>query len=69
MSGGGGRSYVLPGSADRDPVLVWANMSKSSWAPAGLALVRELRVLLTLSAPTSGPAPRRNQAKQQGGRR
>ena len=45
--------YILCGS-DIVPVLVWANTSKSSWAGGGLQLGRELRVLLTLSAPMSG---------------
>lgn len=44
--------YILRGS-DSTPVLVWANMSKSSWAGGGLQLGRELKVPLTLSAPTS----------------
>lgn len=46
------RAYLSGAGADRAPVLVWANTSKSSWV-AG-ALDRELNVLLTLSAPMSG---------------
>lgn len=48
------RPYVLCAGADRTPVLVWANTSKSSWVAGGLQLDRELKVLLTLSAPMSG---------------
>lgn len=46
------RPYLSGAGADRAPVLVWANTSKSSWV-AG-ALDRVLSVLLTLSAPMSG---------------
>lgn len=52
--------YVLRGGSERAPVLVWANTSKSSWVGGGLQLGRELKVLLTLSAPMSG-----GQKKQQ----
>lgn len=47
------QSYVMCGSGREDPVRVWANTSKSSWAGGGLQLDKELKVLLTLPAPMS----------------